>query len=624
MLEIKDLVIFLDKIHLFNGLDEKQLASIALKVEEREYPKGKVIFKSGDKPDGFYLVYKGRVRVTLTQFDGTEKQLSLMYASDYFGEEALFENRNRSATVTAQETTTLLFIPRAAFESILKQYEVLRPNFEVSIQSRKLARSTNFKWLGKNEVIYFIARRHKFRLFVALVKPVLATLVPLGLLFLGMLTAATTPFALSIVGFVFVLGWIIWSAIDWSNDYFIVTNQRVVWLEKIIFLHDSREEAPLGTILSVGVETDYFGKLLGFGNVIVRTFVGKLEFDNVEHATQAADMIREYWERTKAITTRSQMDVMKDTIKQKLGLPIQKRQVELAPVVAVDEEKVLSTPLWLLALSRLFQLRLEDGGKVIYHKHWLILIRRAWRPLALTLMVLGIFFWRIYLLATSTELSFIRQNASGGYSPDTIVVLMLLLMLPVGFWLWYEFTDWQNDTFMITNDEIFDIDRKPFGTEEKRSAQIEAILSTSYKRNGFIAYIFNYGTVYITVGGTQMAFEDVIDPAAVQADINRRRSARMAKKNEDAGKEDRERFATWIAAYHQNASEFNKPITAPAEAKKEEDSKINPFSAAAKESQELEDLPLGGEEGYGDDYSGEEGFDGEMDYDGGGDYSGEF
>ncbi|MCB0101119.1 MAG: hypothetical protein KDD74_03680, partial [Anaerolineales bacterium] len=149
-------------------------------------------------------------------------------------------------------------------------------------------------------------------------------------------------------------------------------------------------------------------------------------------------------------------------------------------------------------------------------------------------------------------------------------------------------------------------------------------LSTSYKRNGFIAYIFNYGTVYITVGGTQMAFEDVIDPAAVQADINRRRSARMAKKNEDAGKEDRERFATWIAAYHQNAGEFSKPISAPTEEKKEEGSKTNPFSAAAKESQELEDLPLGGEEGYGDDYSGEEGFDGEMDYDGGGDYSGEF
>ncbi len=618
MIETKERVIFLDKIHLFNGLDQNQLAGIAAKLEEREVPAGGVIFSRGEKPDGFYMVYKGKVRITIPNADGTERQLALMYPSDYFGEEALFENRNRSATVVATESSVLLFLNRAGFEALLKQYEILKPNFEVSIQSRKLARSTHFKWLGKNEVIYFIARRHKFRLFVALVKPALALFVPLGLLILGMLTAATTPFALSIVGFVIVLSWGIWNAIDWSNDYFIVTNQRVVWLEKIIFLHDSREEAPLGTILSVGVETDYFGKLLGFGNVIVRTFVGKVEFDNVEHATQAADMIREYWERTKAITTRSQMDVMKDTIKQKLGLPIQKRQVELAPVVAVDEEKILTTPLWLLALSRLFQLRVEDGGKVIYHKHWFVLIKQAWRPLALTFLMFVIFFWRIYALAVSPELNFIRQNASGGYSPDTLVIVSLLLMLPIGFWLWYEFTDWQNDTFMITNDEIFDIDRKPFGTEEKRSAQIESILSTSYKRTGFIAYLFNYGTVHITVGGTQMAFEDVVDPAAVQADINRRRSARIAKKNEDAGKEDRERFATWIAAYHQNIGEFNKPINAPAEAKKEGD-KSDPFAAAAKESKDLEDLPLGGEEGFGDDYTGEQGFEGE-----GGDYSGSF
>jgi hypothetical protein len=88
-----------------------------------------------------------------------------------------------------------------------------------------------------------------------------------------------------------------------------------------------------------------------------------------------------------------------------------------------------------------------------------------------------------------------------------------------------------------------------------------------------------------------MAFEDVMDPAAVQADINRRRSARIAKKGEDAGKEDRERFATWLAAYHQNINEFNKPITAPADTES-----TNPFAAAG---QDLDDLPLGGDDGIG-------------------------
>jgi hypothetical protein len=333
-----------------------------------------------------------------------------------------------------------------------------------------------------------------------------------------------------------------------------------------------------------------------------------LEFDHVDHPVQAADMIREYWERTKAITTRSQMDVMKDTIKQKLGMPLEKRpQVELTPVVQVDEEKASKTPLWMLALQKLFQLRIEEGGKVIYHKHWVILVQQAWKPLALFFGDIAFVIWRLIGLAYDPARSFIRVNAAGTYSPDTLVVTALILILPIGGWLWYEYEDWKNDIFMVTADEIFDIDRKPFGKEERRSAQIENILSTSYAREGIIPIIFNYGTVKISVGGTQMGFEDVMDPASVQADINRRRSARIAKKNEDAGKDDRERFATWIAAYHQNIDEFASPAKpAPASATP---NSADPF---AGEKKELDEMPLGEE----DEIEDEEGFGG-VDMDGG-------
>ena len=592
MIEFKQLVIFLDKMHVFSGLDQEQLGGIAHKLIEKEVSAGTPIIRRGDKPDGFYMIYKGRVKVTVPDSEKGERQIATLYGSDYFGEEALFENRTRSATITAIEDTILFFLSKPLFDSLITQYEKLRPNFQVSIKSRKLARSINFKWLGKNEVIYFIARRHKIRLFRALIAPFFSMLGALGLVALGVLLSSSIPLALGVVLSIGVLGWGIWNTIDWSNDYYIVTNQRVIWLEKVIGLHDSREEAPLGTILSVGVETDYLGRILDYGNVLVRTFVGKLEFDHVDHPVQAADMIREYWERTKAITTRSQMDVMKDTIKQKLGLPLDKRpQVELSPVVPVDEEKVLKTPLWLLALQNVMQLRLEEGGKIIYRKHWLILLMQGWKPFGLMFLSIALFLWRIGYLAVSPDHSFIRINAAGSYSPDTLAVFIPLLMLPIGFWVWYEYTDWKNDTFMVTNDEIFDIDRKPFGQEERRSAQIENILSTSYKRAGFIPYIFNYGTVNISVGGTQMAFEDVMDPAAVQADINRRRAARITQKNENAGKDDRERFATWIAAYHQNMNEFNKPIKPPTDP-----NSTNPFKAAGNE---LDDLPLGGDDGIG-------------------------
>jgi CRP-like cAMP-binding protein len=602
------LVSFLDRVHLFHGLDKAQLAGVAERFVDSTVPQGTVIFKRGDKPDGFYLVYKGRVKVSIPQGKNEERQLAYLVAGDYFGEEALFEKSTRSATITAMEETVLLYLSPLLFDALVKQYTPLQPNFRVAIKSRRLARATNFKWLGKNEVIYFIARRHKIRLYLALLGPFFALFVPILLLAWGWVSGATTPLALGVLLFIVVLGWGIWNAIDWSNDYYIVTNQRVIWLEKVIGLHDSREEAPLGTILSVGVETDYLGRILDFGNVVVRTFVGRLEFDHVEHPAQAADMIREFWERTKAITTRSQMDVMKDTIKQKLGIELEKRpQVELSPLIPINEEKISKMPLWLLAMQSLFQLRIEDAGKVIYRKHWLILLKHGWRPFGLFL--LGVFFmiWRMIDIAT-TEQTFIRINAAGTPSPDTFLVAVPLLLLPVMFWLWYEYTDWKNDVFMVTNDEIFDIDRKPFGQEEKRSAQIENILSTSYKRDGFIAYIFNYGTVNISVGGTTLAFENVMDPANVQADINRRRMVRIAKKNEDAGKDDRERFATWVAAYHKHIDEFGGP---PKPAKPAA-ATPNPF--AEGKPLDMDDMPIADEiddeAGFGGSMSEEDGYDG--------------
>ena len=110
--------------------------------------------------------------------------------------------------------------------------------------------------------------------------------------------------------------------------------------------------------------------------------------------------------------------------------------------------------------------------------------------------------------------------------------------------------------FQVTQDQIVDLDKTPFGTEKPQAAQLENILGTEYKRIGLLGNMFNFGTVYITVGGTQLAFEDVSDPATVQSDIDRRRMVRMAKANESKVAAERDRMAEWLAAYNENADEF--------------------------------------------------------------------
>ncbi len=560
MIELKERNAFLNRIHLFNGLKDNDLTGISTKLEERIYPADSVIFERGAKPDGFYLVFKGKVKVVRPRERG-EDFLAWLNAGDYFGEEALFENRNRSATIKAVEDTTVLFLSREGFDSLLTKYEKLRPNFLVSIKSRKLARATMFKWLGANEVIFFIARRHKIRMYQALVAPFFSLALPIALFAWSILSRATTPVAVGSILLVGILLWALWLIIDWSNDYYIVTNQRVVWVERVIGIYDSRQEVPLGTILSVNVETDLIGRALDYGNVAVRTFVGNIKFDYVDHPNQAADMIKEHWERTKSRGSQAQKDAMKNAIRAKLGLTvIKKQEEELPPLVAAEDKEVQKKGLIRIVLSNMFKLRVEDGGKVIYHKHWYILLQQMGRPLLFFLGLVALMIVRMWSLYNNPNEAILERLESGGFRPDTILVAIPLVMLPFIGWMIWEYIDWKNDIFEVTPDEIIDLDKTPLGTEERRSAQIESILSTEYKREGLIGYLLNFGTVYIVVGGSKLEFQDVLDPAGVQADINRRRMVRLAKKSEDTANVERERMAIWLAAYHQNVKEFDAPV----------------------------------------------------------------
>jgi len=138
------------------------------------------------------------------------------------------------------------------------------------------------------------------------------------------------------------------------------------------------------------------------------------------------------------------------------------------------------------------------------------------------------------------------------------VLTLPVLLIPFLLWWVYQYVDWTNDIFQVSPDQIVDIDKTPFGTEERRAAPLENILSTEYQRIGFLGNIFNFGTVYIVVGGSKLEFQDVADPATVQSDIDRRRMARVAAKNAALAAAERERIAEWLVTYHRNVDEFRR------------------------------------------------------------------
>jgi len=551
-IELPARIAFLKKIHLFHGLGEAELAAIANELEEKSYPKDAVIFVQGGKADSFYLIYGGNVRIVRTQ-NKKEYQLARLVREDYFGEMALVANRPRSATTVALADTLLLVLSRADFEKLFKKNPQLGLNMSVAIHSRELAQRLRFKWLRSDEVVYFLARKHVVILLQNLALPAALLLVPLALFYawFAMVPSLVVVIA-AFVSLLFLAAWITWLVIDWGNDYYIVTNQRVVWLEKVVGIYDSRQESALSTVLSVGVEANPLGRVLDYGDVIVRTFVGKIPFSHVDHPYQAARMIEEYWMRTRSAAVAMEKEAMKNEIRKKLGMPLPAPpKAESAPPPLPPARR--AGFLRLLGANTL-KLRYESGETVIYRKHWVVLVLEAWMPVLGFLASLILFIQRLVQLALSPTEAFISFN--GGIAVDVWASAVFVILLVFVGWFVYRVLDWSNDQFIVNAEQIIDVDREPFGTERRNAAQLENILGTEYQRIGLLGNIFNFGTVYITVGGTKLAFENVLDPAAVQSDINRRFAARKAKNEQDKVAKDRERMAEWLATYHLNSEAF--------------------------------------------------------------------
>ena len=270
-------------------------------------------------------------------------------------------------------------------------------------------------------------------------------------------------------------GWIIWAWIDWGNDYYIITNQRVAWIEKVIWLYDSRIEAPLDTILSVDVNTTLLGRTVGYGNVIVTTYTGKLLIETVNNPYQLSSLIAEYWHRARSDVQRADQTEMRNSVRKILGEKQEQTDLNL-PVGAkafsgqrsTDEFRDLSGRE--KYLKNIFKLRIETGKVITYRKHWLILLKKTLLPgvISLGLLSLILVFDIMYILGEEWAASALKITFLGG-------VILVLFLFP---WWLYHYLDWRNDIYQVTDRSIFDIERKPLGTESRKSAALENILKS--------------------------------------------------------------------------------------------------------------------------------------------------
>jgi hypothetical protein len=307
-------------------------------------------------------------------------------------------------------------------------------------------------------------------------------------------------------------------------------------------LYDSRQEAPLNAILSVSTKTDWWGRTLSYGDVVVRTYAGSIILPKLSNPRQVSTLIEVQLARIKSSRARADRENLDDLIRGRIGLKPEEppRKDKPKPV-----QPKLKTNVILNWLANMFQLRVERGGVIVIRTHWFILLKRIWLP---TLLLLG--------FATAVVMRFFEFYLF--LSLAAVLGLVLVAEFVVGIWWVYQYVDWRNDHYVITPDQIVDVYKKPLGKEERRAAPLKNVLSIEFERLGLIGLILNYGTVYISVGETTLTFDYVFNPAEVQRELFNRLAMHDFKEKQDVKISAEKHVADWIAAYHRVVEEHRQ------------------------------------------------------------------
>jgi len=540
--------------HLFKDFSQAQIAHVVNKFERVEKNRGEIIYEQGRPGESFYLVFKGRVH--LTRREGQKDRfLGILNPGDHLGEEALLFDRPRAETAVAHDPVVLLRLDREAFNELLQQFPQMRKNLSATAESRYLVHKENFDWMEEDEVIYLVTRKHEFFLFLSLVAPVLMFVIAIPLLVFSF--SLSSPFGvvvsrlMSIGGILGSFLWGIWKWVDWGNDYYIVTSLRVVWVERVIIFYYSRREAPLSQVLAVNVSRSWLGRILGYGNVEVRTYTGGINMRNMAQPEQFASFVEGYRYRAQQQRKEAQAQLIEKELGKRLGLEREEQPLPVpeAPPTEQKAGKQVRPGSLREIVNTFLKMRYERDNTITYRKHLLVLFRKVFLP---TLALLVLTLSAAYLLW--------HGLMGGGLGISALPLLLLFILLYGGvlFWWGYHYLDWNNDIYRLTPDQILDIERKPLGEEIKKSAPLDSILSIEHTRQGIIRMIFNYGDVIINVGQTQFIFYGVHSPDQVHKDIADYIEARRRKKEEEEEARERQRLLDWFTTYQQQVEKMEE------------------------------------------------------------------
>jgi CRP-like cAMP-binding protein len=152
---------------LFALVDDVTLDTVCASLRVRRYRRNETIFHQGDPGDALYIVESGSVKVVLPSPEGEDAAIiATLDRGSFFGELALLDGADHSATAIAVEATQALVLRREPFEHLVED--------EPALRRARAARSGISSWSRSSRIRPRATRSCTSRFTVCRVPPIMA------------------------------------------------------------------------------------------------------------------------------------------------------------------------------------------------------------------------------------------------------------------------------------------------------------------------------------------------------------------------------------------------------------------------------------------------------------------
>lgn len=147
-------------------------------------------------------------------------------------------------------------------------------------------------------------------------------------------------------------------------------------------------------------------------------------------------------------------------------------------------------------------LQYEQGEEIVkqVRKHWLVFVIECLFIAFMAIVpVVG------FALLPESIAEVFADKIDGDFN---ILFMFFYLLWLVVLWiiLFYIWTDYYLDVWIITNERIIDVEQKGFFNREVASLHLDRIQDITITTSGFVATMFGYGNIHVQTAGADRNF----------------------------------------------------------------------------------------------------------------------